>query len=98
MYIQTGMYGLPAAGILANKLLKLRLAMKGYFEPPHTPSLWKHVSRPISFTLVVDDFRIKYVGKDLTTSKVMWNSTISTPGARFMCSNVNGFYLETPLP
>ena len=30
---------------------------------PHTPGLWKHVSRPISFTLVVDDFGVKYVGK-----------------------------------
>ena len=30
---------------------------------PHTPGLWKHVSRPISFTLVVDDFAVKYVNK-----------------------------------
>ena len=56
------MYGLPKAGILANKLLKKRLAKYGYFEMPHTPGLWKHVSRPIAFTLVVDDFGIKYEG------------------------------------
>ena len=31
---------------------------------PHTPGLWKHISRPISFTLVVDDFGIKYVGEE----------------------------------
>ena len=54
-----GLYGLPATGILASKLLKSRLAKKGYFELPHTPGLWKHVSRPISFTLVVDNFGIK---------------------------------------
>ena len=30
---------------------------------PHTPGLWKHVSRPIAFTLVVDDFAVKYVNK-----------------------------------
>ena len=35
---------------------------------------------------------------DLTTSKVMWNSTISTKGARYMCRDISGFYLETPLP
>ena len=64
MCIQKGMYGLPAVGILANKMLKSRLAKKGYFELPHTPGLWKHVSRPISFTLVVDDFGINCVGKD----------------------------------
>ena len=66
MCIQKRMYGLPAAGILANKLLKSRLAKKRYFELPHTPVFWKHVSRPISFTLVVDDFGIKYVGKEHT--------------------------------
>ena len=63
MEIQKGMYGLPQAGILANKLLKKRLAKKGYFELPHTPGLWKHDSRPVVFTLVVDDFGVKYVGE-----------------------------------
>ena len=54
-----GIYGLPQAGILANNLLKKRLAKSGYFEVPHTPGLWKHITRPIHFTLVVDDFGIK---------------------------------------
>ena len=27
------------------------------------PGLWKHVYFPVSFKLVVDDFGIKYVGK-----------------------------------
>ena len=58
------MYGLPQSGILANKLLRERLLKHGYYEMPHTPGLWKHVSRPISFTLVVDDFGIKYVGEE----------------------------------
>merc|ERR1712155_271516 len=56
--------GLPQAGILANKLLKKRLAKQGYFEMPHTPGLWRHCSRPITFTLVVDDFGIKYQGQE----------------------------------
>jgi hypothetical protein len=30
----------------------------------NTPGLWKHKPRPISFTLVVDDFGVKYVGKE----------------------------------
>ena len=64
MEIRKGMYGLPAAGIIANKLLKARLVKKGYFELPHTPGLWKHVSRPIAFTLVVDDFGVKYEGRE----------------------------------
>ena len=30
----------------------------------HTPGLWCHTNRPIQFTLVVDDFGIKYVGQE----------------------------------
>ena len=53
MEIQWAMYGLPRAGILANKLLKQRLAKHDYYEVTHTPALWKHISRPIGFTLVL---------------------------------------------
>ena len=58
------MYGLPQAGRIANDQLKKRLASYEYFERPHTPGMWKHVSRPTQFTLVVDDFGIKYVGQE----------------------------------
>ena len=34
---------------------------------------------------------------DLTISKAMWNSVISTPGAKYVCADVKNFYLETPL-
>ncbi len=63
MEIHKGMYGLPQAGIFANKLLKKRLEKHGYFKQPHTPCLWKHKSHPIWFNLAVDDFGIKYIGK-----------------------------------
>ena len=56
------MYGLPQAGILANKLLAQRLATAGYYQCQYTPGLWRHVWRPITFCLVVDDFGIKTVG------------------------------------
>jgi Reverse transcriptase (RNA-dependent DNA polymerase) len=58
--INKGMYGLPQAGILANKLLKERLQPHGYSECDHTPGLWRHRSRPLMFSLVVDDFGIQY--------------------------------------
>ena len=35
--IHKGMYGLPQAGILANKLLKKQLAKQRYYKLPHTP-------------------------------------------------------------
>ena len=42
--IQKAIYGLPQAGILANKLLKKRLKPHRYYEVPHTPGLWQHIS------------------------------------------------------
>ena len=41
-----------------------RLEPHGYIEVPHTPGLWKHKTRPVQFSLVVDDFGVKYVGRD----------------------------------
>jgi hypothetical protein len=48
------MWELPQAGILSNKLLKKRFAPDGYFKCTHMPGLWKHATRSIPFTLVVD--------------------------------------------
>jgi hypothetical protein len=61
--IRKGMYGLKQAGLLANQLMQTHLAPFGYYPARHTLGLWLHKTRPISFTLVVDDFAIKYVGK-----------------------------------
>jgi hypothetical protein len=61
--IRKGMYGLKQAGLLANQLLQSRLAPFGYYPARHTPGLWLHKTRPISFTLIVDDFAVKYAGK-----------------------------------
>ena len=54
-------YGLPQAGILANKQQREKLEPHGYYKVPHTPGLWQHVTRPVQFSLVVDDFGVKYV-------------------------------------
>jgi hypothetical protein len=53
--IRKGMYGLKQAGLLANQLLQHFLAPFGYCPARHTPG--------ISFTLVIDDFAVNYVGK-----------------------------------
>eukprot|EP00804_Cyclotella_cryptica_P011147 CCRYP_020833-RA/>CCRYP_020833-RA protein AED:0.43 eAED:0.43 QI:0/0/0/1/0/0/2/0/225 len=62
--IRRCVHGLPMAGALANKLLRERLAPHGYYKVAHTPGLWCHVKHPISFTLVVDDFGVKYVAEE----------------------------------
>jgi hypothetical protein len=82
--VQKGMFGLPQAGILANQLISRRLAIHGYHQTKFTPGLWRHVTRPIQFTLVVDDFGVQYLVKehaknmidatetDYTVSKDWW--------------------------
>jgi hypothetical protein len=61
--IRKGMYGLKQAVLLANQLLQTHLAPFGYYPARHTPGLWLHKTPPISFTLIADDFAVKYVGK-----------------------------------
>jgi hypothetical protein len=56
-------WGLPQAGILANKCRHHKLAPFGYYESTNTPGLWRHKSKPIIFTLVVENFGVKFVNK-----------------------------------
>jgi hypothetical protein len=58
------MYGLPQAGIITQELLEERLLKAGYRQSKITPGYWKHNWKPISFTLVVDDFGVKYIRKE----------------------------------
>ena len=62
--VRKGMYGLPQAGILAQQLLEQCLNNEGYFQSTRVPGFWKHTWRPVQFTLVVDNFGVKYVGKE----------------------------------
>jgi hypothetical protein len=68
------MYGLRQAGLLSNQLLQKRLAPFGYCPARHTPGLWLHKSRPISFSLIVDDFAVKYMGKQYAAH--LWNALL----------------------
>ena len=43
-------------------------------------------------------FKLRTETADLMTVKLLINSTISTPGARFLCLDVKNFYLNTPMP
>ena len=62
-YIRRGMYGLPQLGLLAHQLLEKRLNTEGYSQDKLVSGLWTHSWRPVTFNLCVDDFGVKYVGK-----------------------------------
>jgi hypothetical protein len=57
------MYGLEHACLLANELLQKCLEPFGYYPAHQTPELWLHEKRAIAFSLIVDNFAVKYVGK-----------------------------------
>ncbi len=53
------MYGIPQAGILANKPLKKCLNATGYYQCQHTLGLWHQVWHDIIFCLFEDNFGVK---------------------------------------
>ena len=62
--IAKGMYGLPHVGLIVQELLEKRLNEHGYHQSKLTTRFWKHDTRPIYFSLIVDDFGVKYVGEE----------------------------------
>ena len=60
MEISKGIYGLPQAGKLAQDRLVKHLATYNYIQCVNTPCLFINKENGVTFTLVVDDFLIKY--------------------------------------
>ena len=86
--INKGMYGLPQAGILANDQLQAHLLSHGYKQAPHTPGLFTHETRPITFSLIVDDFGVKYVGEEhaehlIASLQSLYKITIDWSGTKY---------------
>ena len=63
MDIIKGMPGLKQSGRLASDRLTTNLERNGYAPVSHTPSLWRHHTSDLIFSLVVDDFGINYTRK-----------------------------------
>ena len=64
MEIRKGIPGLKQPGRLARNRLTKNLTRNGYSQVPHTPSLWCHYTSDLVFSLVVDNFGIKYTQKE----------------------------------
>ena len=62
--VAKGMYGLPQESQISHDALVKHLEPYGYYPSIKKPGLWKHNIRPINFTLVVNDFGVKYSGKE----------------------------------
>ena len=105
--IVKGMYGLPQAGKIANELLIKRMRKAGYHPCQFTPGLWRHVWRPVTFTLVVDDFGIKFKGDEHAThlKKTLerwYDVTVDWTGSKYVGISLKWDYkqrtLETSVP
>ena len=61
--VRKTIYGLLQSDLFSNEFLKERLERHEYYQSKLVPVLWKHNTRSIQFTLVVDDFGVKYQRK-----------------------------------
>ena len=57
------MYGLSQAGQIANYFLTKNIAPHGFYQCSRLPGLWMHRWRLVIFSLMVDDFGVKYFGR-----------------------------------
>jgi len=92
--IDSALYGLRQAGRVAQDRLIKHLADNGYHQCQNTPCLFKHEQLPITFSLVVDDFGIKYKGKEtaqhlLDTLQRIYRITADWKGERFIGMTIN---------
>jgi hypothetical protein len=86
------MSGLKQAGLFANQLLQTCLAPFGYYPARHTPGLWLHKTRQISFTLVGDEWAVKYVGKqhaEHLRNALLQTYDLTMDWTAMVCSGVN---------
>jgi hypothetical protein len=56
-----------------------------------------HVRVTVGGNLINYPFELTTRTTDMISSKILWNSTISTKGARFAGADIKNMYLETPL-
>ena len=61
--INGAMYGLKQGGRISNQELVSRLGVAHFYPCRHTPGLFRHRTRDVFFTLIVDDFFVGYTSK-----------------------------------
>ena len=85
MDIRKGVLVLNQAIRFANERLTKHLQKNGYAPCPHTPALWRHNTLPIIFTLVFNNFGVKYTGKHnadhlINTFHALYTITVDQTG------------------
>ena len=92
--IDKGMYGLPQAGRLAQNRLVSHLDKHGYKQAPHSPCIFRHIERQTAFSLVVDDFGVKYVRREedaghlIETLQKLYEIKVDWSGRKYLGFNI----------
>ena len=97
--IMKGMYGLKQAGLIAWEQLVRNLAPHGYHPVTHTTGLWIHKPTGTIFTLVVDDFGIRYTNREhaqqlFSTLQKYYTISIDWSGSKYCGLDINWNYDE----
>ena len=97
--IRKGMPGLKQARKISHDRLKNRLKKYGFRPCHHTPALRTHATRPIFFTLVVDDFGVKYVGGRhldhlINALRDNYKITVDLPGNSYLDPTIDWNYAQ----
>jgi len=95
--IRKCMYGLEEAAIIAYDHRKDHLAIYGYIPFENSPGMWHHTTQPLTFTLAVNDFGIKYFSKQdanhlLSALQDKYSITNDWSGDSYLGLNINWQY------
>ena len=77
--------------------LRAHLTKFGFAPAPITLALWKHDTKSILFSLVVDDFGVKYIGKEnadhlIQALQKLYTISINWTGSLFCGLTINWDY------
>ena len=80
---------MPQAGLLAQQRLVKHLAEADYREDAFIPCLFTHATNGVSFTLVVDDFGVKFTGRPgvdhlIAHLKLQYDLKVDWSGANYL--------------
>ena len=97
------MYGLPQAGIIAQELLKKRLAEYGYHQSKIINGFWKHKTRRICLCFVVNDFTVKYVNQEdadhiMNAIRRYYPMTVDKEATKYIGLTIKWDYEKTEKP
>ena len=87
--VNKAMYGLPNAGLISQDRLFGHLDHHGYKQSRLVPCIFRHATRSTAFSLVVDDFGIKYTKPEdlehfITIMQELYELKVDRTGSQYL--------------